>query len=119
MKVFVYGTLKSGYGNNRLLQGAEYLGEDIVNGYKMFYSYGTGSFPVITEADGKIKGEVYKIDPNRHLRDLDALEGEGRMYHRKTADTNGGHEVHLYVGGSWFDYTQEVPVVNDTHEWGR
>jgi len=119
VKVFVYGTLKTDYGNNRLLEGAEYLGEDIVDGYKMFYSYGVGTFPVITEADGKIKGEVWKIDPNRHLRDLDALEGEGYMYHRKQAGTQGGHEVHLYVGGHCFDYHQEVPTKDNIQEWNR
>lgn len=120
MKVFVYGTLKKGYGNNRLLTEAEYLGEAFVEGFRMYYSWGKGSYPIVVPDKKKIKGEVYEIKDDRNiLNNLDALEGHPNMYKRTPVKTECGQDVELYV---WqhkiYDDNVEVPF-NNYYEWSR
>lgn len=85
MKVFVYGTLKRGYGNNRLLtrDGVIFVGEATTE--DTFDMMNSG-FPVLVFNEDfglPVKGEVYDIGDNTDiLRSLDALEGEGVMYDR-------------------------------------
>lgn len=74
MYVFVYGTLKQGYGNHRLLKGKSlYMGEAELLDYGVFpLPYG---FPGILPKEGEIvKGELYSID-EQVLNGLDCLEG--------------------------------------------
>jgi gamma-glutamylcyclotransferase (GGCT)/AIG2-like uncharacterized protein YtfP len=84
VKVFVYGTLKSGYNNNRILtDGKATLVEEnrIIDGYKL-YDFG---FPVARVSEGdRIKGEVWELregDENT-LRRLDGLEGHPQLVHQ-------------------------------------
>lgn len=93
MKVFVYGTLKRGFGNNLLLSDAKYLGEDSLEGYDML---DLGWYPAIKRGTGTVHGEVYEISPHI-LKRLDSLEGTPSYYARTTAITKGKHEVHVYV----------------------
>lgn len=85
MRVYVYGTLKRGYGNHRLLEreGVMMLGHaETLDHFDMINS----GFPVIVPNDQglPVVGEVYDIGDNEDiLRSLDALEGEGVMYDRK------------------------------------
>lgn len=80
IRVFVYGTLKKGEGNHRLLQGrALFCGEDSIHG-KLF---DLGAFPAaVQEGDNVIHGEVYMVGPHT-LRSLDGLEGHPHFYERK------------------------------------
>jgi len=92
MLVFVYGTLKEGYGNNYLLSSSEKVSSGVMEGYKL---YDCG-FPIAVKSDGDfISGEVYDIgDDAMVLNRLDRLESEGSMYNR--VDNFG---TSLYVGG--------------------
>lgn len=132
MKVFVYGTLKRGYGNNILLRGAEYLGEGVLNNHILYYSYGKGGFPVSRyNGKGRVLGEVYEIDPDKHLYSLDSLEGysaehDTGMYLRREAEivgTDGSrHNAHFYLGGPrWhFSTMYECPIDEQGQSiWGR
>lgn len=105
MKVFVYGTLKEGYGNNRILQdgNAVKIGQDFVKGYVLYDS----GFPVAYKVgtDDYIVGEVWDIGCTDEdligyvtLQRLDWLEGEGSMYHRVLLQTTNGHTVGMYEG---------------------
>ena len=122
MKVFVYGTLKSGYGNNRLLEGHTFVGSFVVNGFKL-YNYG---FPAAKEDENsKVRGEIWDIGDDQHtLRRLDGLESEGYMYHRKEVDVVDFEEkAFMYVGEDkvfHFDPSRECPI-NDQgeYEWSR
>lgn len=83
MRVFVYGTLKQGYGNHRLLEGKTMIGEGVTD---LRYQMVSGGFPIIMLHDNglPVKGEVYDITGDLACLDnLDALEGEGVMYDRK------------------------------------
>jgi gamma-glutamylcyclotransferase (GGCT)/AIG2-like uncharacterized protein YtfP len=120
MRVFVYGTLQLGYGNNRLLLGAELLGKaTTVERYGMF----DVGFPFITQEveetmKGVVTGELWEININSHLGRLDQLEGEGRLYNRvtgliKLVATGEVHyasyyEIHPYAGHRMRDYATPI-----------
>ena len=113
--VFVYGTLMSEYGNNRLLQrgGAKFIGEATTkHSYLMLASGGHG-IPFVVDANSDypstfwlencslIKGEVWECD-EATMQDLDALEGHPRWYKREEikvdiamySDESGDDVVH-------------------------
>jgi gamma-glutamylaminecyclotransferase len=92
--VFVYGTLKKGFGNNRLLTTSEFVGHATTVGNFLMLD---GGFPVVLEAadDGstsnrQVRGEVYEVDCAT-LKRLDRLESKGTMYDREI--------VHVRVDG--------------------
>ncbi|KAB2888115.1 MAG: gamma-glutamylcyclotransferase [Desulfobulbaceae bacterium] len=87
--VFVYGTLKKGFSNHRLLAGSEYLGTaQTVEKYAM-YSTGT---PIVLkdEAVSPIHGELYRVN-EATLVALDSLEGHPDWYRRE--------EISIFVDG--------------------
>jgi gamma-glutamylcyclotransferase (GGCT)/AIG2-like uncharacterized protein YtfP len=102
MKIFVYGTLKHGFGNNRLLNGADFIGA--ASTVRPFVLLDSG-FPVLTPVgtgNMRVRGEVYEFIDARILKQLDRLEGEGRMYDRKLIDVvdDDGNEIEVwaYIG---------------------
>ena len=126
MFVFVYGTLKRGYGNNHFLRGCHYIRADIISGYKLFYSYRPGSFPVAMftgNSDDKIIGEIWDTSSYPEaVRSMDRLEGVPHMYTREECVTINEIPVNMYVGAeSWRNsLTVEVPKNdNQVHEWSR
>lgn len=87
-KLFVYGTLKKGYGNHYHIEGAELIDDGHIIGYDML---SFGAFPGAIEGEGKVYGQVYKID-DEMLQSCDYLEGyradkpEHSMYIRTVVD---------------------------------
>ncbi len=84
--VFVFGTLKRGYGNGeRYLSKAEFLGEAIsVEGNYIMQDVGFPTLwqtPRITKKAGRVAGEIYRVNPEQ-LAACDRLENNGRMYTR-------------------------------------
>lgn len=88
--VFVYGTLRTGQPNHRLLDGAiASVTPGVLHHAAM---YGAGApFPFVTDGDGTVTGELIHISSGRYtemLRRLDSLEGffgpddPSNMYHR-------------------------------------
>lgn len=85
--VVVYGSLKKGFGNHRLLENSKLLNEAV-------YFNGTmaslGGFPCVSQhGNTKIKGEMYEVDDETLAR-LDQLEQHPRWYERKKIRTSGG-----------------------------
>ena len=73
MFVIVYGTLKKGGKFHRYMEGAEYIEDVEVEGYRM-YDTGFG-YPAITKSDGhSFYGELYKTSETI-LKTLDIVEG--------------------------------------------
>lgn len=80
MIVFVYGSLKKGFGNHRLLESSTYLGEAITT--PEYTMLNLGMFPgVVYAGDTPIKGELYVVDSSV-LDRLDQLEGHPSFYQR-------------------------------------
>ena len=79
--IFVYGTLMSGQRASGYLDGCELLGRYCLRDYAM---YNLGAYPGIVPKKGEtVFGEVWNI-PVARLPELDAYEGEGSLYHRRT-----------------------------------
>lgn len=101
--VAVYGSLRQGMGNHRLLQDGEaaFLGTERVSGFQM---YSMGGFPFITPAEGEIRIELYKVDRDTMLR-LDRLEGYPSFYDRKLIQTSKGQAwIYFIVGKNLSNY---------------
>lgn len=80
-QVFVYGTLMSGQPAAHYMEGCTLLGRYCLRDYAM---YDLGRYPGIVEQKGEtVVGEVYRIPVDR-LPEMDAFEGEGSLYHRRT-----------------------------------
>ena len=81
--IFVYGSLKSGHGNNVLLQDSNFVCKAITvdSDYEMI---SLGAFPALVDGDQYIHGEVYSVTDDI-LDRVDSLEGNGSFYQRKKA----------------------------------
>lgn len=82
MLLFVYGTLKKGFGANDLLQPATLVAEDVpIRGFSM---YSNGSFPMVVKSRNPkdtVYGEIWEIHENT-LRRLDSYEGHPHLFVR-------------------------------------
>jgi len=85
--VAVYGSLRNGLGNHRLLVGQEFLGQSVVQGFNL-HVYCSG-FPAITQGDHSVLTEVYAVDAPC-MRSLDGLEGYPSFYNRTEVQTTYG-----------------------------
>lgn len=87
--VFVYGTLKRGHGNHRLLEagGARLLGTDSIKGWSM---HDLGAFPAVAEGWDTVHGEVFEVDAETLAR-LDRLEGIPSFYQRTVGRGQAGY----------------------------
>jgi len=104
MRVFVYGTLKKGFHNHRLLEGCEFIGTRSVSGFTLI---DLGAFPGMVASPGEVTGEVYEIDDETLAR-LDQLESEGSFYKRVKINIDGDDvSTYLYM----------LPVVKPIFEW--
>lgn len=99
-KVFVYGTLKTGGGNNRLLRSSTSLGlaTTLEDTFTMF----DGGFPyVIDEGILKIRGELFEVSDPITLSNLDRLEGVPSHFCRRNVvvktDDSEIHEAFMYI----------------------
>jgi gamma-glutamylcyclotransferase (GGCT)/AIG2-like uncharacterized protein YtfP len=100
--IFVYGTLKRGEWNNRLLNGAEFVVTALTNEAYVMRNVG---YPLILTKDwpeqqGRVVGEVFAVN-DETLELLDRLEGHPRNYKRTpivVTDRNGAAlDVEAYV----------------------
>jgi len=106
MYLFVYGTLKRGFGNHAVLRGAEYVGRADLWGYEM---YSLGGFPGIVPCTGFscVQGEVYEVSD---FLSLDRLEGYN-------PDTDNGMYLRREVEIGWKDDEGEAPAY--AYIWNR
>lgn len=117
--VMVYGSLRDGMGNNRLLDGLEVKSREQIGGFKM---YSMGGFPFITHAskDDTITGEIYEVDSESRAQNLDGLEGYPTFYDREQVDTSLGKAWIYFIDsrntdnyppveeGDWVEYYNTV-----------
>jgi len=83
--IFVYGTLKSGFGNHCVLKkGSRFVCDAITDKPYLFLKHGLPF--VINDSDDfksvRVHGEVYEVT-DETLEDLDILEGHPNFYERK------------------------------------
>ena len=110
IRVAVYGSLRQGMGNHRLLESSKFLGKDKLDGFIM---YSLGGFPCIRTVfpeGNTITVEVYEVD-DETFRRLDILEGYPSFYDRKKVDTQYG-EAWIYT----IEREKSRPVV-ESGDW--
>ena len=115
--VAVYGTLKQGYGNHRLLVEQEFIGcGTTVESYSM-KCFGV---PMVFDTDdnrvGPIAVEVYSVTKDQLTGPLDRLEGHPTFYCRKKINIRIGNETHkcwLYFGATYRDYGNDIQPDQD------
>ena len=80
MRIFVYGSLRRGFGNHRLLDASRHLGNALTE--PIYSMLDLGGIPgVIVGGSTAIYGELYDLD-DETLRYVDALEGHPLGYRR-------------------------------------
>jgi gamma-glutamylaminecyclotransferase len=111
MKIVVYGSLRKGFGNHRLLEGSTFLGNVLTApSYTMI---GLGGFPgVIALGSTAIKGEMYEVD-DETLRDLDRLESHPDWYCRTPIEVTDEHnnriDAAMYLlPANWLDGNHHI-----------
>ena len=78
--VFVYGTLKKGFGNHQLLEQSDFLARAFITRTKLL---NLGAFPaVIVGGRKEVEGELYEVN-SKTLERLDRLEGHPSFYERR------------------------------------
>lgn len=115
--VAVYGTLRQGHGNHRLLDNddVEYLGSWRTEN-AAWRMVSLGGFPAVVPGEGNISVEVYKVS-QPVLQSLDTLEGYPHLYQKTRLETPHGRAT-MYVmsreavqhtehieSGDWNDFT--------------
>jgi gamma-glutamylcyclotransferase (GGCT)/AIG2-like uncharacterized protein YtfP len=106
-KVFVYGTLKRGWGNHRILEESNLLGECVT--HPNFTMVHLGGFPgVLMGGETAISGEVYEVDELTMNR-LDGLEGYPSFYNRLEIPTDYGMAWMYYLSDRYSTH----PVIED------
>jgi gamma-glutamylcyclotransferase (GGCT)/AIG2-like uncharacterized protein YtfP len=116
MRVAVYGTLKSGFHNNYLLDGMHYIGK--FKSCKPAVMYSRGGFPILslesTDVATPITVEIYEVTEECLHNRLDRLEGFPDWYNRSEVmfhnDTMAG-PVKAWIYHQ--DGTHNLPVVNN------
>lgn len=96
--LFVYGTLKRGFSNNRLLAHQKFLGSAITCSPKVMETAGIPyvyDFPQYYIGDklmsgSCIEGELWEVD-QRAFTKIDLLEGHPRWYRRKLTNVQLHH----------------------------
>lgn len=118
-RVAVYGTLKMGHPNHRLLEGQHYLGRCMLKDKYLMYSL--GGFPAIVRVHDKmpeelqklgteVSCEVYAVD-GKCLDALDLLEGNGSFYTRQKVVTPWKNTwVYLFPDDAYKNYPNNALV---------
>ncbi len=104
--VFVYGTLRKGYHNHRLLEDSKYVAEAVITGEMRHL----GGFPgVHLHGNNQVHGEIYAVDEPT-MASLDQLEGHPHFYEREIVETSKGPAwVYLFPENHMIDR----PVIKD------
>lgn len=120
-RIFVYGTLMRGFGNNRLLVGQTLVGADMTRdaGFVLYPLGGTvPGVSRVTDGGCHVAGEVYDVD-DKALARVDALEGNGRFYTRELVDLDqhGQGWMYLLPYGRYNPIRDEVRAVDGVQSW--
>lgn len=113
-QIAVYGSLREGMGNSRVIEGARLLStEDVVIPFEMI---DMGSYPglIRTEENHSIKIEVYEVD-DRTYRNVECLEGYPSFYNRTPVETTvGPADIYFLNRGDEYGSSSSKNLVNKT-----
>ena len=114
VQIFVYGTLMSGQRVSGYLDGCELLGRYCLRDYTM---YNLGAYPGIVPREGEtVVGEVYRVPADR-LPEMDAYEGEGSLYHRRTVTVKRRRAREINAQAYIYAHTEDLPAEPVREPW--
>lgn len=121
--VVVYGTLKEGHSNHRLLKGCPFMGVGKVYGDRTLNDTYPPTF-CHTEGESYIpfEGELYQVTA-RDLQWLDDLEGHPHGWYRTQVDVHtyeGDGVVNTYRAWCYFYYIEDespCSIENGAYVW--
>jgi len=95
--LFVYGSLKKGFDNHKLLEkSTKRLGKAHTVSKFGMYEDSFGNYPyLITKPISKIDGELYQINRKELLEEIDEFEGAPDYYQRQRIKVKTHHGVNL------------------------
>jgi gamma-glutamylaminecyclotransferase len=126
IKVFVYGTLKSGgeiRGLHQFVDGAVIVGKAYTT-YPDYSMIDLGAFPgVLKGGRHKIQGEVWEVDQDT-FEDLDAMEGYPEFYNRELTETTQGRAWMYHLpredyADKYAQQSENITVQGDILIWNR
>ncbi len=129
--LFVYGTLKRGYGLNPIINkeandtpyrkatpSGSFIGECLtIKDYTMYHA----GYPVVSsEPRHPVLGELYEVNPGV-FRELDRIEGGYDRVLVEVRDKEGTiHEAWMYLGKNWNNRMQRyAPRDTGCYVWSR
>ena len=113
MKVFVYGTLKKGFGNHGFLNNSEFISK-VKTVSKSYDLVNLGNFPALIKGGSyDVYGELYSIDSTT-LRNLDYLEGNTVLYTRDKISVCSYEDSRLVWSGVWAYMMDSPPNYSNT-----
>ena len=114
--LFVYGTLKKGYGNNTLIKHTEFIGESI--SIERFDLSGIGFPCAYPNRNGKLlQGEIYKLNDSDFIT-TDMLEGNGSLYQRELREfVCDGKIIEAWIYIIIEPFTKPYKVDSDIINW--
>ncbi len=117
--LFVYGTLKRGYGLNPIINksGETFIDEcTTIKDYTMYHA----GYPVVSsEPRHPVKGELYEVNPNV-FGELDRIEGGYDRVLVEVQDTEGTiHEAWMYLGVKWRSNMARYAPRDGVYVWSR
>jgi gamma-glutamylcyclotransferase (GGCT)/AIG2-like uncharacterized protein YtfP len=113
VNVFVYGTLKRGFPNHGVLEGARFIGPAFTVG--KFHMRCCG-FPIVFKGQetAQVTGELYYVPSPAIMHKLDRLEGVPQMYLRETVEVVCGDntvDAEIYIGNDANWNRSRLPAV--------
>jgi gamma-glutamylaminecyclotransferase len=94
--LFVYGTLKRGFHNNRRLSSARFVASlQTIPGYQL-YSYDGLPIMIFSGGESRVHGELYEVSRGV-LEKIDKMEAHTEMYRRETIIVEGSREAQAYI----------------------
>lgn len=102
MLLFVYGTLKRGERNHRLLAGQRFVGPAVTaTGFRLF---DLGPYPgmVFDKSVGAVRGELFDVSDDCRA-ELDEFEGVPTLFDRATIELADGTAAEAYL------YARPIP----------
>lgn len=127
MHIAVYGTLKKGFGNHRLLdpRGFSFVGSFV--SVNKFHMTSAGGFPIVYKDQPlhHIGVEVYKVTDPAYLSQVDRLEGHPNWYKRepvKFQNDNETIEAEMYMQEAptrGKPYYNNIRIVGPVANWVR
>lgn len=114
--IFVYGTLKHGWGNNAIIHDQRYLGEFTTDD-NHFQMYSLGGYPGVVSGNFNVRGEVWEVD-DKALARCDHLEGHPDFYKREQIKVYAMLEQDFIEHIAWiYIYQGSVEGRQPIEEW--